>query len=230
MAKAKKTETEKAPGALKWGIIVSGIIYTVLGVILLLFPDTSMDIICYIGGGASIAVGIFFALSYFFRNVEADYYRDDLVIGVIAIMVGCVMVFQTQKVQELIPMFFGIFVAVSGCRTIQDCVDMKRLGGSKWWILLIIGLVNLAVGVLLFFNPFGTMQTLLMVIGIGLIFSGITDIIITIVLTKRYKEFMEQHSPIESTGSFTDEPGWTCKCGQTGNLGTFCESCGSSKE
>lgn len=230
MAKAKKTETEKAPGSLKWGVIVSGVIYIVLGIILLLFPDTSMDIICYIGGGAAIAVGIFFALSYFFRNIEEDYYRDDLVIGVIAIMVGCVMVFQTQKVQELIPMFFGVFVAVSGCRSIQDCVDMKRMGGSKWWLLLIIGLVNLAIGLLLFFNPFGTIQVLLMVIGIGLMFSGITDIIITIVLTNKYREFMKEKGPIESTGRFTDEPGWTCSCGQTGNTGKFCESCGSPRE
>lgn len=233
----KSAEKTKKTGTLKWGVIISSVIYIILGVVLIAFPTTSMDVLCYIGGGAAIAIGIFFTISYFFRNPETSYFRDDLVIGVLAIMSGLVLVFKTDMVQTLVPILFGVFVTISGCRKLQDSVDLKRMGVEKWWVLLIVALVNIGLGVLLFFEPFAA-ELLLILIGVGLVFSGLTDLIVTFILSNKYKHFMsataqsadpQPQSPQPADPVGGEAGGWTCQCGQTGNTGSFCESCGAAR-
>lgn len=239
---ANSAEKTKKPGTLKWGVIIASIIYIALGVILILIPGTSMDVLCYIGGGAAIAIGVFFTISYFFRNPETSYFRDDLVIGVLAIMIGLVLVFKTDVIQELVPVLFGVFVTVSGCHKLQDSIDLKRMGADKWWALLIVALVNIALGVLLIFEPFNK-DLLMIIIGVALVFSGLTDLIVTIIISGKYKQYAKTkasaqtaETPAAAAPAVADaqapadaEAAWSCECGQTGNTGKFCEGCGSVK-
>lgn len=43
---------------------------------------------------------------------------------------------------------------------------------SRWWLDLALGAVTIALGALVLINPFGTFATLIMLIGLALIFDG----------------------------------------------------------
>ncbi|MEG2958970.1 MAG: hypothetical protein RR828_04460, partial [Oscillospiraceae bacterium] len=51
-----------------------------------------------------------------------------------------------------------------------------QMGYEKWWVVLILALLTAALALLVIFNPFGALNTLIMVIGGILIYQGISDL------------------------------------------------------
>ena len=59
---------------------------------------------------------------------------------------------------------------VDSVSAIRQALDMKALGYSKWWASLASALVLSLFGALMVFNPFKAMSTLVLVIGLGLVY------------------------------------------------------------
>ena len=60
---------------IKFNTMVMSIVYIILGLILLIFPDTTARTICYVAGGAIIALGVITIFSYMAREIRIRYYQ-----------------------------------------------------------------------------------------------------------------------------------------------------------
>lgn len=49
--------------------------------------------------------------------------------------------------------------------------------GSKWWVLLLLGILSVVIGLLALFNPAGTVTGIAVLLGIWLIISGVVQLI-----------------------------------------------------
>ncbi len=181
---------------IKWSAILRSVIYLVLGAILIVFPDTTARTLCYIGGGAVVVIGVTTLIAYQFRELKIRYYRNDFVIGLIEVLLGLFCIYKAELLIALLPFLLGIFVVISGFCKLQNGLDVKRMGYANWYVFVLLAAVNIVFGMILLWNPFTAAIVMYIVIGAGLVFSGATDLVLTILISRQIHQFftaVEEH-------------------------------------
>lgn len=161
---------------LKTNIVISATLCILLGIVLVVWPDLSMQIVCtaigavlLIGGGVRLA-------AYFTEKDGSVYAQMNLITGIILAVVGIWILLQPDKVLAIIPIIVGIVIALHGVNNLQQAVSLCKEKYDKWWVALILGLLTVGLGVLLVCRPFEALDTAVMMIGLFLIYDGISDI------------------------------------------------------
>lgn len=161
---------------LKTNVVISAILCILLGIVLVVWPDLSMQIVCtaigavlLIGGGVRLAV-------YFATKDGSVYAQLNLIMGIILAVVGIWILLQPAKVLSIIPVIVGIVIVLHGVNNLQQALVLYKEKYDKWWVALILALLTLGFGVLLILRPFQALETAVMLIGIFLIFDGLSDI------------------------------------------------------
>lgn len=170
---------------LKWNLILLAILFIALGVVLIMWPGATMKTICYILAVSLIVIGVVFLANYLRKDIAGIIYRYDLVVGLSAILGGILVIIKVDQLVGLIPAVLGFLVTISGILKMQNSVDMLRLGHGTWYVAFAMAIVNIVFGVLLLMNPFRTMELLLMWLGIGFVYSGVTDLYVTISISHK---------------------------------------------
>ncbi len=190
---------------IKWQSMIYSIFYIVIGIVLLLFPETTAATICYVAGSFGITGGIIMVGIYLFRDAGKNAYRNDFVGGLLAILIGIFVICRVELVLGLIPFILGIAIMVSGFIKLQSCIDIRKMSYGDGLILFILALVNVVWGIILIINPFKTSIVLFVLIGIGLVFSGISDIFANLYLSKKTKSYLNaSHLPESSEKTSQD--------------------------
>lgn len=177
----------KALKKIKWNVIISSVIYVALGVILLLWPEKMARNICYVIGVIAVAVGIVNLIDYIRKDYSVDAYRYNLVYGLVSILFGVFVFVKVDTVVSIIPFLLGFAVTISGFLKLQNAVDLVRMKYKGWGAVMIVSILNIAFGVVLIMNPFDSAMVLFICIGIGMIYSGVSDLIATIMLSRSIK-------------------------------------------
>lgn len=168
------------------GSMISSLLLLVLGLILILIPGLTMTTLVRVGAGFLIAAGAFDLLKYVFRK-ENGQLSTLLVSGVIFAAIGTLLMVNPGLVINLIPVILGIVLIVEGLVKLQRAVDLARMKYAKWFSVLLLAVISLAFGALVLANPFDTARTLVIIIGIGLVFAGLSGLGVTFVVNKRVR-------------------------------------------
>ena len=195
---------------LKWNIIVLGFAYVVLGVILVMFPSQTQKLISYVLAVSLIVLGIVNLIQYLKTEANAAVDRYDLVFGFSGIIGGILIIINVDKFAILILIILGFMILISGILKLQSSINLMRLKATSWHIPFFLALVNIVLGIILLINPFEE-GTFFFLLGIAFIFSGVTDIIVTIMVSMRVKHITEMimaPNPGAGAGAGTnDNPG-----------------------
>lgn len=170
---------------LKWNLILLAVIFIALGIVLILWPGATMKTICYLLAAMLLAIGVVSLINYLRKDISGIIYRYDLVVGLCAILGGILVIVKVDKLTDLIPAVLGFLVTMSGIMKMQNSVDMLRLGNGTWHVAFAMAIVNIVAGIVLLMNPFEAAQILIMCLGIALVYSGITDLYVTISISRR---------------------------------------------
>lgn len=170
---------------LKWNLILLAVIFIALGIVLILWPGATMKTICYLLAAMLLAIGVVSLINYLRKDISGIIYRYDLVVGLCAILGGILVIVKVDKLTGLIPAVLGFLVTMSGIMKMQNSVDMLRLGHGTWHVAFAMAIVNIVAGIVLLMNPFEAAEILIMCIGIALVYSGITDLYVTISISRR---------------------------------------------
>ena len=170
---------------LKWNLILLAVIFIALGIVLILWPGATMKTICYLLAAMRLAIGVVSLINYLRKDISGIIYRYDLVVGLCAILGGILVIVKVDKLTDLIPAVLGFLVTMSGIMKMQNSVDMLRLGHGTWHVAFAMAIVNIVAGIVLLMNPFEAAQILIMCLGIALVYSGITDLYVTISISRR---------------------------------------------
>lgn len=161
---------------LKTNVVISAALCILLGIVLVAWPDLSMQIVCtavgavlLIGGGVRLA-------AYFTAKDGSVYAQMNLIMGIVLAVVGIWILLQPDKVLAIIPIIVGIVIALHGVNNLRQAVTLCQEKYDKWWVALILGVLTVGFGILLVCRPFEALDTAVMMIGVFLIYDGISDI------------------------------------------------------
>ncbi len=163
--------------------VVIGGVLAIVGLFVLLFPDTSLMTVCYALGGASLIGGIIRIVRYVKDKKESTPKVFDLISGVLLLSVAFMLLLHPKFLMSVLPFIIGISVVIYGVSSF-----FSGKGGLFSKILsVIIGIY----GISLVFNPFKGATTITSMVGFGLLVFGIIKIVSEIVFNKNKPQLPE---------------------------------------
>lgn len=173
---------------IKANVMVSAFICMALGIILVVWPGLSVRMVCMAIGVVLVINGISRLMNFIFGRDGSIFSQMNLVMGIIITVIGGWILFQPNTIIAMIPILVGIIIVIHGINNLQQTVSLCRSRYDKWWVALLLALITIGFGVLLIFNPFVAVDTLIRFIGLFLIYDGASDIWIMSRVSKNVRE------------------------------------------
>jgi len=123
-------------------------------------------------------LGIVKIFGYFSVNPCRLSYQFDLLLGVLAAVLGLATVINPAQFRQNLIIMLGLLVTINAVFTIQNAVLMRRAHGMGWWQLLVAGILSAAVGVVGIIRPNLANVWIIRLIGIALILDGIQNLVV----------------------------------------------------
>lgn len=173
--------------SLKINALVTAILYILIGLLFVLLPDEVTQFITLIVGVALVIAGIVYIIDYF-RRWDIEYRSNGLAIGILLLFAALFLFLQSNLIVTAIPILLGFAVVVSGTIKLQNAIVLNKTGDNMWKPVLVLALVSLALGIVFMINPFATTRVLVILIGVGLMLSGLSDLVIIILMSRRIRK------------------------------------------
>jgi Uncharacterized conserved protein len=174
---------------IKTNSLVTAILYTVLGAVLLFRPDLSTDILCTALGLILLICGAVDIVIFLANRDGSLYASSHLIAGVILAAVGIWIMNKPALIAVIIPRVIGILICIHGVSDIGDALSLQHNNYHKWGTALLLGILTLVLGAILIYDPFSAFTTVIRLIGAFLIYDGVSDIWIVSRVSKSAKQF-----------------------------------------
>ncbi len=192
---------------------ITAVMYIIVGIILTFFPASTARTIGYAFATVILIVGLGFLYRFIIKETAYCFVGNELVIGIVLVLASIYVYVRVDSVVSIIPVLLGIVVVVSGISKLQNAIGLRKMQYQGSTAVLAFAVLNILFGVILVLNPFSAVTTLIMLIGLGLIFSGITDLVTAFWIARNiYKvdkdqEIIVEARDIEQTYSASNDEG-----------------------
>ncbi|MCR5773894.1 MAG: DUF308 domain-containing protein [Lachnospiraceae bacterium] len=157
---------------------ISDIAMIVIGIVLILYPGTSMDITIGVIGVLLLVAGVV-GIILGFRGDEA-YFAYTMTGAVVSVVAGIICLVKPEIIRDIVPLFMGVVILATGVFNIANAISAKRAGASRWVVSLILALITVILGIVILVNVDDTGKLLVQVIGMVFVYNGITTLLMRI--------------------------------------------------
>lgn len=172
----------------KADVILSALLCIALGIVIIAWPEQTIDIFCRtIAVGMGI-MGVVYLVRYFTNRLIHPFSG---ILGLVVLLVGVWIFLKPGSLFSLIPIVIGVILAIHGIQDIKLAIEAKRNQYEKWWTMLIIALVSLIFGVVCI------VKLATQLIGIALIYDGISDLWIVNRITHAVKAAKQEAEAVD---------------------------------
>lgn len=161
-----------------WIFLFAGISSIVFGVLILTI-DWSVDSLGTFVGVLFILQGVWLAVT---PSLDGSGRSSNLGAGVIAMVAGVALVAWPDKGLQTVGIFIGIFVLSLGLLHIVGAISNRHV--PNWWHMLVLGLVEVPIGVWAMRRPGQTIVLLVTLTGAWAVVSGIYQVLTAFELKK----------------------------------------------
>ena len=155
---------------------ISSVVFILVGLALLLWPDISLRLVCGLFGVVILMKGVSSIYTFLQAEVRGFFSYFGWIFGAAAVALGIFLLLRPQTVVSILPILVGLFVIMDGVMRVQSAFELRAAGYSRWWSLLILALISAALGAVMLWNPFATVEVLVMAIGVILIVEGVLNL------------------------------------------------------
>lgn len=178
----------------KIDVVISAVLCAILGVVLLVWPEETIQLVCKVLAAGLIVLGAVNIIT-FLRNKELHPLAGPL--GLVVLLIGAWIFLKPESVASMVPIVIGVILVVHGVQDFGLAFETKNNGYEKWWSVLIMGVISLVFGVLCIVHAFGLVAFAMKLIGVALIYDGISDLWIVIQRAKAMKNKEAENAALE---------------------------------
>lgn len=177
----------------KYGYIILSTLFCVLGITLIVVPDFSVKLLCWIGGILLILFGCVKIVGYISKDLYRLAFQFDLAFGILLIALGAILILRTDAMVHMICILLGICILADALLKVQIAIDSKVFGIQRWWLILGAAIITGIIGFLLVFRPFESLEVVMVLLGLALLSEGVLNLITVLTAVKIFRH----QSPIE---------------------------------
>jgi uncharacterized membrane protein HdeD (DUF308 family) len=155
-----------------WVLLLSGIISAIAGIIILTVDWTVSDL--------ALFVAILFIIRGFLQATAVPLDGSgrgwNIAIGVIEMLVGIAFLSWPNVGLYTLAIFIGAWVTVSGVFEVVGAIAHRR-DVNAWWLFLVVGIIEIALGIVMLDRPSLTLAIAITVVGIWALVAGVFQIV-----------------------------------------------------
>lgn len=175
--------------SIRSSMILTAVGCLALGIALLLFPDMFLKIACYVIGALLIAWGVLGVLGCLRDHVARV---GTILISVIAAGTGIFVISQPKTISSILPIVVGLILLIDGIVNVRHGIGLRRFGDPSGTSVLVLGIITVVFGAVILMNPYSTVELTFRLIGIALVYSGLSDLIIIFRMNRANKTYENQ--------------------------------------
>lgn len=156
-------------------VVWSSIAYLIIGFILLIKPGTALVTIVHILALLAVVMGVVSLVTYFKDKYSVG--NGGVIKGIVYFFIAAFLYFGAGFIISIVPFILGLLIVISGIVKLQEALDMMKYRADGSVTVLVIAILSLVLGILILINPFGTAELLFRIIGIALIYNGVSDLL-----------------------------------------------------
>lgn len=171
---------------LKLNVSIPAILTILLGIVLILYPGTVPIIVCKVIGMILMVMGAIGIVTGLVSSEKGYLY---LAGSIIVFLIGLWFLLRPKTVLSLIPIFMGVLLLIHGIEDFKLAAESKENRYGKWGLVILFGIISVALGLVCIFAAFKVFKISMVIIGIALIYDGISDIWIVSRVGSSAREF-----------------------------------------
>lgn len=177
------------------------LILLIVGIFLLVRPESTLFVICRLLGVAMIVIGALLIASYINMHGEPAA-AGALAGGVILAAFGIFILARPDVIAAFAGILFAVILISYACGQFVEMSTLRTFHDDRWYLCLIGGIVTLILGVVFLFHPMRLTSVLVQVAGAAMIYAAICGF----VFHKRTADFAsEVHDAAEEFRRAEDE-------------------------
>lgn len=166
--------------------IISSVVFLIVGVVIFINPETTLEIISVIVGCMIIGFGLIGILQYL-ANKETSSFKLNLLYVLTTVILGIIALYNYKIVASIIPVVIGVWICIDSFIKLRMAIGIKNMGISSWNYPLVMSIISLSIGIFLLFNPFGTAVLMTQIAAVCIVIYSLIDIIQDYTIVKYLK-------------------------------------------
>lgn len=152
------------------------VLLVILGLFLLFHPGTMLNTVVRLIGAALLIGGLNGVISWLQRRNDAGVSYLDVIGGALGLLAGLLILINPESLVSLFPTLIGIAMILYGLLNLLKSYVQKKSGFDQWYISLLMALVIVVFGIILIAHPFSAAEVLARVLGVFLIYNGLSSL------------------------------------------------------
>ena len=156
-----------------WMAIFESLVIGALGILLLIAPEGMTKVIFYVVGIFLMIKGVYKIINYFAVHWKYDFYKNDLLYGIIALVFGVIAVVLWQQLGQFIGIVVGAWMIYGALVRMNTAIKMHSAGNKEWFYVLLLSMMMLALGIYMVIS----VGAVLAIVGWVMVISAIVGIV-----------------------------------------------------
>ena len=178
---------KKAFGKITNSIMGVSILLIIIALLLIIYPGLSLKTLGLISAIYMIIHGILL-ISLEFGLIRIFVPFENMLMGVLSIVLGLVIIMRPESASILIAISFGVWIIVSSINNIKCALFFRKINNFPYIELLVINILDIILGLLVIFNPITASVTLTLYLGIILLIHSFIVLADMIILKKNVQD------------------------------------------
>ena len=167
-------------------IIISSVIAFIIGLVMAVMPNASLEAMAIVFGVYMIVHGIaLIAMDFAEHNLYVPFYG--IATGILSIIAGLIIVAMPNALATIFTIALGIWIILSSVNIISIAITVRK-GVKNWWMWLLLGVIDLICGVIILFNPFASSISIVMLGGIIIMIHSVINTVDMVMVRKDVKD------------------------------------------
>lgn len=171
--------------------IIAGILLIAAGICCFIWPTQVLSTLAYWIGAILMISGIVSFAGYIINRKEIFGGEALLFQSLITFFLGLMLMLNNVVVSTILIYAFSVWIFIVGIMRILNSVRMKEIHASKWWTIMVEGIICVILGSVSFFIPSATKTVLGILAGVYLLLIGIA-LLCDIFFIKKFKANMKK--------------------------------------
>ena len=181
------------------------LVFLVVGILFMAFPESSLNVICYVLGALMLVAGAVRLVLAFVTPTDSRF--ADVIFAVVIIVVGLLLIVAQSTVVDFVTVVLGIVLIIDAVLKIEENVVLRKLNPARWWAILGVAVVCIALGVAvvaLSFSESGSVSSILMIVaGVSMLFDAVCSL--AMLACSAYKEVKGETPAAEEEAADEDD-------------------------
>ncbi|MEA2168107.1 MAG: hypothetical protein QOF76_1407 [Solirubrobacteraceae bacterium] len=184
-----------------WVLLLNGVLLVVAGFLIFSIDWTIGSLAAFIGA-VFIFQGVMEALT---TGIDARVRRANVVTGLLSVATGVLIIVWPSPGLVAVAIILGAWLVVMGTIALSGAFAARHII-PDWWLFLLLGLAEVALGVLALANPGATLAALITVGGIWAVAIGVMRIILSFQVKRLPDEVDKAWAAVSPNGVSAEKP------------------------